>query len=78
MITAIFDHLKDKREPVPLKVAAVELIKAMQADEDEATAEAVKAAVNRYPEVRTRFHTLSHVAAHCTACLPRETGKAVG
>ena len=52
VITAIFDHLKDKREPVPLKVAAVELIKAMQADEDEGTADAVKAAVDRYPEVR--------------------------
>ena len=51
-ITAIFEILKNKRDPVPLKVAAVEVIKAMQEDEDEATAEAVKASVDRYPEVR--------------------------
>jgi hypothetical protein len=35
-----------------LKVAAVELIKTMQADEDEATADAIATAVDRYPEVR--------------------------
>ena len=52
IIPAIFEHLKDKKEPVPMKVAAVELIKAMQADEDEATSDAVKTAVDRYPEVR--------------------------
>ena len=46
IIPAIFEHLKDKKEPVPMKVAAVELIKAMQADEDEATSDAVKTAVD--------------------------------
>jgi len=51
-ITAIFEILKNKGDPVPLKVAAVEVIKAMQDDEDEATSEAVKASVERYPEWR--------------------------
>ena len=53
IIPAIFAHLKDQKEPVPLKVAAVELIKTMQADEDEASADAITAAVDRYPEVRS-------------------------
>ena len=55
-ITAIFEILKNKGDPVPLKVAAVEVIKAMQDDEDEATSEAVKASVERYPEVTTLTH----------------------
>jgi hypothetical protein len=41
---------------VPLKVAAVELLKAMQDDGDEATAEAVRSKIESFPEVRTSQH----------------------
>ena len=40
-IPALFGYLKDKEEPIPLKVAGVELLKAMASDGDEATATAV-------------------------------------
>ena len=72
IIPAIFEHLKDKKEPVPMKVAAVELIKAMQADEDEATSDAVKTAVDRYPEVRAApsfGRAANCAAAHATLAL---------
>ena len=36
---------------IALKVAAVELLKSMQEDEDEGTAESVRAKVESYPEV---------------------------
>ena len=36
---------------ISLKIAAVELLKSMQEDEDEGTAESVRAKVERYPEV---------------------------
>eukprot|EP01047_Picozoa_sp_COSAG01_P066745 COSAG01_NODE_9275_length_2496_cov_1.895286_6_plen_59_part_00 len=41
---------------VPLKVAAVELLKVMQDDGDEATAEAVRSKIESFPEVRTSQH----------------------
>jgi hypothetical protein len=67
VIPAIFAHLKDKKEPVPLKVAAVELIKSMQADEDEATADAITAAVDRYPEVCDEHSTAPSPGGVCLA-----------
>ena len=46
--------LQSRKEPVGIKVAAVEVLKAMMADDDESTADAIKVAVERHPEVSDR------------------------
>eukprot|EP01050_Picozoa_sp_SAG11_P000200 SAG11_NODE_4_length_33019_cov_28.098909_27_plen_1292_part_00 len=51
-IPLLFTFLKNKEEPVPLKVAGVELLKAMARDDDEATSAAVTQQLEQYPEWR--------------------------
>eukprot|EP01051_Picozoa_sp_SAG22_P015756 SAG22_NODE_2109_length_3004_cov_2.193804_2_plen_837_part_00 len=51
-IPVLFGYLKDKEQPIPVKVSGVELMKAMADDNDDATSAAITGQLEGYPEWR--------------------------